>query len=85
MSALGCPGQDKRFWKPEDVYEVPCPNCKNKVEFWKDDLFRRCRKCGHRFRNPKLNLGCAEWCKFANECLGPDIIQKKQAQDNNKK
>jgi len=68
-----CPGQDKRFWKPEDIYEVNCPNCKAKVEFWKDDIYRKCRKCGRRFRNPKLELGCAEWCQYAKYCTGKDI------------
>lgn len=70
-----CPGQDLQFWKPEDIYEVDCPNCGSKVEFWKDDVYRRCRKCSHRFRNPKLNLGCAEWCQYAKYCIGQDMKQ----------
>ena len=32
-----CPGQDMQFWKPEDIYDVECPKCQAKVEFWKDD------------------------------------------------
>ncbi|MCK4909866.1 MAG: hypothetical protein KAS70_08200 [Planctomycetes bacterium] len=70
---MQCPGQDKAFWKPEDIFEVKCPKCQVMVEFWKDDVFRRCKKCQHRFRNPKLDLGCAEWCKFAKYCLGQDV------------
>ncbi|MCK5578663.1 MAG: hypothetical protein KAI63_03970 [Planctomycetes bacterium] len=70
---MQCPGQDKAFWKPEDIFEVKCPKCQAMVEFWKDDVFRRCKKCQHRFRNPKLDLGCAEWCKFAKYCLGQDV------------
>ena len=23
-------------------------------------------------RNPKVDFGCAEWCKFAEECIGAD-------------
>lgn len=69
---MRCPGQDKQFWKPEDIYDVECPKCKAKVEFWKDDVYRRCSKCGYRFRNPKLDLGCAEWCPYASQCLGQD-------------
>lgn len=68
-----CPGQDIQFWKLDDIYEVDCPKCGSKVEFWKDDVYRRCRKCSHRFRNPKLNLGCAEWCQYAKYCIGQDI------------
>ena len=22
-----CPGQDQRFWKPDDTFEVTCPGC----------------------------------------------------------
>ena len=65
-----CPGQDTRFWKPNDVYTVECPKCGKPVEFFKDDIRRRCKKCGHMFINPKLNLGCARWCQFADQCVG---------------
>ena len=65
-----CPGQDTQFWKPNDVYNVECPKCGNLVEFFKDDIRRRCQKCGHMFINPKLNLGCARWCQFADQCVG---------------
>jgi len=65
-----CPGQDTRFWKPNDVYNVECPRCGKPVEFFKDDIRRRCRECGHMFINPKLNLGCARWCQFADQCVG---------------
>lgn len=66
---LKCPGQDPRFWKPDAIRDAECPACGEKVEFFKDDLMRRCRNCGHRFRNPFLDLGCAEWCKFAEQCI----------------
>ena len=65
-----CPGQDTRFWKPNDVYTVECPKCSKPVEFFKDDIRRRCKECGHLFINPKLNLGCARWCQFADQCVG---------------
>jgi hypothetical protein len=65
-----CPGQDTRFWKPNDVYNVECPKCSKPVEFFKDDIRRRCKECGHMFINPKLNLGCARWCQYADQCVG---------------
>jgi hypothetical protein len=64
-----CPGQDTLFWKPTDIFEVPCPACGKPVEFFKDDSARTCGHCEHRFRNPLLNLGCAEWCTHAEQCL----------------
>jgi HD superfamily phosphodiesterase/DNA-directed RNA polymerase subunit RPC12/RpoP len=65
-----CPGQDTRFWKPDDVYTVECPKCGQPVEFFKDDIRRRCKKCGHMFINPRMDLGCARWCQYADQCVG---------------
>lgn len=64
-----CPGQDQRFWKPEDIFEAKCPNCGASMEFWKDDPKLKCRKCNRVITNPKLDLGCAKWCKYADKCL----------------
>ena len=65
-----CPGQDQRFWKPEDIFEVKCPGCGGSVEFFKDEPKLKCRKCGQLVANPKIDLGCAEWCQYAEQCLG---------------
>jgi hypothetical protein len=70
MAIAQCPGQDKRFWKPEDIFESPCPHCGAAIEFWKDDPRRRCRGCGRTVANPRFDMGCAKWCKFAEACLG---------------
>ncbi|MFC1637058.1 HD domain-containing protein [Planctomycetota bacterium] len=65
-----CPGQDQRFWKPQDIFEVDCPKCGKTVEFFKDEPQLKCRQCGHTVINPKIDLGCAEWCQYADQCLG---------------
>jgi Zn ribbon nucleic-acid-binding protein len=65
-----CPGQDTRFWGPDDIYSVECPKCGRAVEFFKDDIRRRCRHCGFMFLNPRLDLGCATWCQYAEQCVG---------------
>ena len=70
MAISRCPGQDKRFWRSENVFEAPCPSCGGSIEFWKDEPKRRCNHCGKSAPNPKLDLGCAQWCKFAKDCLG---------------
>jgi len=70
MAISRCPGQDKRFWRSEDVFEAPCPECGHAIEFWKDEPSRRCRGCGKTVPNPKMDLGCAKWCKFAKDCFG---------------
>ena len=66
---MRCPGQDMRFWKPGDIFETECPKCERKIEFFKDEVRRKCR-CGHEVVNPKLDLGCAEWCPYAEQCVG---------------
>jgi putative nucleotidyltransferase with HDIG domain len=65
-----CPGQDQRFWKPEDIFEVQCTGCGHTIEFFKDEPKLKCRKCGQMVANPKIDLGCAEWCQYGEQCLG---------------
>jgi len=65
-----CPGQDQRFWKPDAIFEVDCSSCGKAVEFFKDEPQLKCRHCGHTVINPKIDLGCAEWCQYAEQCLG---------------
>ncbi|MHC4574794.1 MAG: HD domain-containing protein [Planctomycetota bacterium] len=70
---LRCPGQDQRFWKPGDIFEVKCPACGEAVEFFKDEPKLKCRKCGQTVANPKIDLGCAEWCQYAQQCVGIQV------------
>jgi hypothetical protein len=67
---MQCPGQDRAYWKPDAVFEVPCPHCGASVELFKDESSGRCPKCGHRFLNPGADFGCAQWCSLAKECVG---------------
>jgi HD superfamily phosphodiesterase len=67
-----CPGQNTQFWKPSDIFDIPCARCGGAVEMFKDDVYRHCPSCGTRVSNPKLTLGCAQWCQHAKECLGYD-------------
>ncbi len=70
MLSSKCPGQDRRYWKPEDIYEMECPDCGNILEFWKTDVRVRCEKCRRLVSNPRFDLGCAAWCPYADYCLG---------------
>ncbi|MDT8378361.1 MAG: HD domain-containing protein [Desulfotignum sp.] len=40
------------------------------MEFFKDDATRRCGHCKKKIVNPKMDFGCAAYCKFAEQCLG---------------
>ena len=48
-----CPRQDPQHWSAGDVFEIECPNCKEGVEFFKDEREHKCRKCGEIVVNPK--------------------------------
>ena len=90
MSILGgqCPGQSTMFWRPEDIHELPCPHCGYSIEFFKTDLKRKCPQCGQEVLNPKANFSCAEWCKHAEECLGPaiysQVVEKRELEGRRK-
>jgi len=78
MEQIKCPGQDTRHWKPDDIFTLECPKCSAEIEFFKDDTRRRCAWCGHLFYNPRIELGCAEWCQYADKCV-PELVKEKQA------
>jgi hypothetical protein len=78
MEQVKCPGQDTRFWKAEDIFTVECPKCGAEIEFFKDDTRRRCAWCGHLFYNPKIELGCAEYCQYADKCV-PELMAERRA------
>ena len=67
---IRCPGQDQRFWKPEDIFEINCTQCGKSVEFFKDEPKLKCPNCGNVVVNPKIDLGCAEWCQYSRQCTG---------------
>ncbi len=78
---MQCPGQDTRYWKPGDIFDVDCPYCGGKVEFFKDEATRTCRACKNRVVNPRMNFGCASYCQYAAQCLGelgPELLAKRQ-------
>jgi hypothetical protein len=68
-----CPGQDQRYWKPGDIFEVECRDFGCAVEFFKDEPRLRCRGCGQMVTNPKIDSGCAKWYQYAEQCLGGPV------------
>ena len=76
---MRCPGQDTRYWRAEDICEVACPDCGRGVEFFPDDILRRCPGCGRALSNPKFNMGCLEWCRYAEKCLEGMMSARREA------
>jgi hypothetical protein len=75
---MKCPGQNTRNWNFNSIFEVSCPKCNYSVEFFKDDIKRRCPKCCFLVLNPKIDFGCASCCEFAEQCLGDKINEFKK-------
>ena len=78
---MKCPGQDSRYWKQGAIFDVNCPKCGSRVEFFKDDTARKCNNCGYRFINPNMDFGCASYCEYAEQCLGTlpeELLAKKE-------
>ncbi|MCK5836016.1 MAG: HD domain-containing protein [Desulfobacula sp.] len=67
---MKCPGQDTQYWNQDSIFEMECPECGHPMEFFKDDATRRCSHCKQKIVNPKMDFGCAAYCKFAEQCLG---------------
>ncbi|MEH0022111.1 MAG: HD domain-containing protein [Desulfobacter sp.] len=67
---MKCPGQDTQYWSADAIFETECPECGHPMEFFKDDATRRCGSCKKKIVNPKMDFGCASYCKFAEQCLG---------------
>lgn len=77
---MKCPGQDTQYWNKEAIFDIECPECGAKIEFFKDDTSRKCSGCGKRIVNPKMDFGCASYCQFAEQCIGalPEEFLKKR-------
>ena len=78
---MKCPGQDTRYWSGVSAFEVPCPECGNVEEFFKDEASRKCKKCGSRVLNPHMDFGCASYCKYAKQCFGdlpPELLAQRK-------
>ena len=76
MNTPRCPGQDMRFWKPQDVFDVRCHQCGAELEFFKDEPSLACPSCDSRVANPRVDQGCAEHCQHGKLCTGDLDVEK---------
>jgi endogenous inhibitor of DNA gyrase (YacG/DUF329 family) len=79
-----CPGQDTQTWGYDAIFDVVCPHCQSPVEFFKDELKRKCPSCGERIFNDRMDLGCAKWCPMAASCVGPDSLRDLEVNERRK-
>lgn len=51
-----------------------CPECGADVELFSIDKKVACDKCGFVVFNSLQS--CIQWCRYAEECVGPDVYQQ---------
>jgi ribosomal protein S27E len=72
MAMSKCPGQNTQYWGFDSIFEIPCPKCGHPIEFFRDEVRRRCKVCGEIVFNDRMDLGCAKWCPAAASCIGAE-------------
>ncbi len=81
---MKCPGQDTQQWGFDAIFDVLCPGCRNSIEFFKDEVKHRCRRCGEVVFNERMDLGCAKWCPSASSCVGADHVHALELSEQRK-
>jgi ribosomal protein S27AE len=51
-----------------------CPQCGNDVEIFSSDVSAACDRCGFVIWNDFTS--CILWCRYAEECMGPETVRK---------
>ena len=51
-----------------------CPQCRNEVEIFTNDVKVACDRCGFVIYNDLLS--CVQWCRYAKECVGEETYRK---------
>lgn len=75
MALRRCPGS-LAFTQPK-IELVRCPHCGGDAEIWSDEVEGPCLSC-RRIVMRTQKPSCADWCKYARECLGDETYKKYQ-------
>ena len=63
-----CPG----FEKGLRVSIKKCPSCGAEVEFFSDEIRRKCPNCKKEITSESVPT-CIEWCASARQCMGEKL------------
>ena len=61
-----CAGNNTHEWGFDAIFDVKCPNCGCLVEFFKDEINRRCQQCTKSVLNDRKDYGCGQWCSSSS-------------------
>ena len=68
----GCPGA--AGLKTPTLTTRRCPQCGEEIEIFSNEVSAACGKCGFVIYNDQAS--CIRWCRYAGECVGPEIVRK---------
>jgi ribosomal protein S27AE len=51
-----------------------CPQCGEEIEIFSNEVSAACGRCGFVIYNDQAS--CIRWCRYAEECVGPEIVRK---------
>ena len=69
MIMEGCQG------KPQiKIMEKTCPQCGHEVEIFSIDTQVACENCGFVIYNDTLT--CVQWCKYARQYMGDEMVER---------
>lgn len=51
-----------------------CPRCGEEIEIFSNEVSVSCGRCGFVIYNDQAS--CIRWCRYAEECVGPEIVRK---------
>ena len=51
-----------------------CPRCGEEIEIFSNEVSAACGRCGFVIYNDQAS--CIRWCRYAEECVGPEIVRK---------
>ena len=60
------------FGKELKITFVKCPACAEEIEFFSDEIARKCPKCKIEVLKEKVPT-CIDWCKAAKQCVGENL------------
>ena len=72
MEQAFCPGSS--FIRTPTLTIKICPECGAEVEVFSNDFSVNCEGCGFTVYNDQQS--CIDWCKYARECVGPEVYDK---------
>lgn len=68
-----CPGSG--LLKSPVPETIECPQCHGEVEIWSDEIKTTCPNCKSTVFKERIP-SCVDWCKFAEKCVGPDVLKR---------